>query len=273
MVNHVGRLISRLSMCTLPARHTTRHHPSFRPVPFLTGRKRQYSTHGTDTIAYPYAQRTDTSPPSSLHGADTATRQPLRGTLPLVMDTPGDMMRLSRGSRTRQNVLTTSSCRADTLEGSFFHAVEWLDICGRNGITLNPRKFTFGADVVEFAGFEITPDSVRPCEKHLKAILDFPTPTNVTDVRSWFGLVNQVSYAFSMTEKMLPFRELLKPSVPFVWTDALQRAFDKSKAVIASEIEEGVRIFDPSKPTCLATDWSKNGIGFWLLQKTLWLQK
>ena len=120
---------------------------------------------------------------------------------------------------------------------------------------------------MEFAGFEITPDSVRPYEKYIKAILDFPTLTNDTDVRSWFGLVNQVSYAFSMTEKMLPFRELLKPSVTFVWTDALKRAFDESKAVIASKIEEGIRIFDPSKPTCLATDWSKNGIGFWLLQK------
>ncbi|XP_063960192.1 uncharacterized protein LOC135155220 [Lytechinus pictus] len=63
------------------------------------------------------------------------------------------------------------------MEDSFFQAVEWLDICGRNGITLNPKKFTFGADIVEFAGFEITPDSVRPCEKYLQAILDFPTPT------------------------------------------------------------------------------------------------
>ena len=33
------------------------------------------------------------------------------------------------------------------------------------------------------------------------------------------------------------------------------------------EIEEGVHIFDKSKPTCLATDWSKTGIGFWLFQK------
>jgi len=32
-------------------------------------------------------------------------------------------------------------------------------------------------------------------------------------------------------------------------------------------MEEGVRIFDKSRPTCLATDWSKDGIGFWLLQK------
>ena len=28
-----------------------------------------------------------------------------------------------------------------------------------------------------------------------------------------------------------------------------------------------VRIFDKSKPTCIATDWSKTRIGFWLLQK------
>ena len=28
-----------------------------------------------------------------------------------------------------------------------------------------------------------------------------------------------------------------------------------------------MRIFDKTKPTCLATDWSKDGIGFWLFQK------
>ena len=37
--------------------------------------------------------------------------------------------------------------------------------------------------------------------------------------------------------------------------------------MIVSEIEEGVRIFDKSKPTCLATDWSKTGLGYWLFQK------
>ena len=36
---------------------------------------------------------------------------------------------------------------------------------------------------------------------------------------------------------------------------------------IITEIEDGVRIFDKSKPTCLATDWSKVGLGFWLFQK------
>ena len=38
--------------------------------------------------------------------------------------------------------------------------------------------------------------------------------------------------------------------------------------MIIEEIEEGVCIFEKSKPpTCLTTDWSKTGIGFWLFQK------
>ena len=83
----------------------------------------------------------------------------------------------------------------------------------------------------------------------------------------WFGLVNQVSYAFATTAQMLPFCQLLKPGAPFKWTDELDCLFNESKSVILTEIKEGVRIFDKMKPTCLATDWSKSGIGYWLLQK------
>ena len=152
---------------------------------------------------------------------------------------------------------------ADTIADGFFQAVQWLDTCGQHGITLNPDKFVFGADTVEFAGFEITPDNVRRCRKYLQAILDLQTPKDITDVRSWCGRVNQVSYAFSVAGKMLPFRQLLKPGTPYVWDETLESAFQKSKTV--SEIAEGVKIFDQQKPTCLATDWSKSGIGFWLL--------
>ena len=66
---------------------------------------------------------------------------------------------------------------------------------------------------------------------------------------------------------MLPFRQLLKPSTPFHWDDNLNKAFEDSKSIIISEISQGVQIFDKSKPTCLATDWSKTGIGFWRFQK------
>lgn len=61
---------------------------------------------------------------------------------------------------------------------------------------------------------------------------------------------------------MNPFRQLLKHNAPFEWTSELENLFQISKKAIIKEIEHGVRISDRSKPTCLATDWSKTGIGF-----------
>ena len=145
--------------------------------------------------------------------------------------------------------------------------MQWLDTCGRNGITQNPDKFVFAKDTVEFAGFEISPTSVKPCSKVLQAIKDFPIPRNVTDIRSWFGLVNQVAYAFAVADHMQPFRDLLKPDQPFAWTEHLDHLFKQSKIVIIDQIRHGVEIFDQSRPTCLATDWSKEGLGYWLVQK------
>ena len=156
---------------------------------------------------------------------------------------------------------------ANDIDESFIKTVQYIELCGRNGIILNPTKFTFAANEVEFAGFNITLTNVRPSNKYLRAIQDYPTPRNLTDIRSWFGLVNQVSYTFSKAKVMEPFRQLLKPDSRFEWTDELDCAFNASKITIISEIEEGVKIFEKSRTTCLATDWSKSGIGFWLLQK------
>ena len=50
---------------------------------------------------------------------------------------------------------------ADTIK----EACNWLTLCGLHGITLNPLKFQFASPSVEFAGFEITADSVKPCQK------------------------------------------------------------------------------------------------------------
>ena len=51
-------------------------------------------------------------------------------------------------------------------------------------VSFNPEKFVFAADTAEFAGFEISSDSVRPCRISLDAILNFPTPENIRDMRS-----------------------------------------------------------------------------------------
>ncbi|GFO13768.1 enzymatic polyprotein [Plakobranchus ocellatus] len=149
-----------------------------------------------------------------------------------------------------------------SIEDSFLQAAKWLDLCGRNGIILNPSKFSFANETVNFAGFEITPTTVRPCPQVLEAIKGFPKPRTITDVRSWFGLINQVAYAFASAERMQPFRALLKLNTPFKWTDHMDNLLEETKAIIIQEIQKGVEIFDKKRPTCLATDFSKDGIGF-----------
>ena len=125
-------------------------------------------------------------------------------------------------------------------------------------------------DEINFAGFNITPTGLRPSECLMDAIIHFPIPTNIADVRSWFGLVNQVAYSYSMTDEMLPFRNLLKKNAEWYWDENLTRLFLKSKNIIAEQIRHGITLFQPGKPTCLSTDWCQHGIGFILSQKS-WL--
>ncbi|MEG7522686.1 MAG: hypothetical protein M3H12_06245, partial [Chromatiales bacterium] len=107
-----------------------------------------------------------------------------------------------------------------------------------------PDKFVFGKYTVKFASFEISHTSAKPCSKVLQSIKNFPTPRNVTDIRSWFGLINQVAYVFAVVDHMRPFRDLLKPDQPFAKTKHLDYLFRQSKIVIVDQIRQGVEIFD-----------------------------
>ena len=156
----------------------------------------------------------------------------------------------------------------ESLEASFWHTMEYISHCASNGIVFNPQKFHFAEKEVDFAGFRITEDGMKPTQKMTEAIQSFPTPKNITDIRSWFGMVNQVAYAFSQAEVMAPFRELLKTKDrKFYWDSTLDRIFEESKRRITKEIENGVKTFEVNRTTCLSTDFSKTGIGYFLFQK------
>ena len=156
----------------------------------------------------------------------------------------------------------------DSVESSFWHTVDYISHCADKGIVFNPDKFHFAEMEVEFAGFLVTANGVKPTKRMTEAILHFPTPTSITGVRSWFGLVNQVSYAFSQAEVMAPFRELLRTKDrKFYWDGTLERLFQESKRVIVERIENGVKTFEINRTTGLATDYSKIGISYFLFQK------
>ena len=155
------------------------------------------------------------------------------------------------------------------IESAFWHTFEYLKLCADKGIVFNREKFKFARKTVEFAGFEITEDGYRPPKKLIQSIKEFPTPKDITGIRSWFGLVNQVAYTFMQTEAMAPFRELLssKTSKAWFWDETMTDLFNKSKHAIIEQIQEGVKTFEKDRPTVLSTDWSRTGIGFTLQQK------
>ena len=64
---------------------------------------------------------------------------------------------------------------------------------------------------------------------------------------------------------MAPFRPFLSDKKqPFYWDATLDEAFNRSKEAIVDAIRHGVEIFDPQRKTCLRTDWSKKGTGYYI---------
>ena len=157
-----------------------------------------------------------------------------------------------------------------SIKESFLHTCNYLTLCSRNGIVFNKEKFCFAREEVEFAGFMITQDEVKPSQKILESIADFPVPKTISEIRGWFGLVNQVAPFFANRRVMEPFRELLKPPAQgkkVYWDENLTKLFEESKLVIIEAIKEGIKCFRVGEWTCLMPDFCKTGIGFLLMQK------
>lgn len=153
------------------------------------------------------------------------------------------------------------------LEDHWWRTIDYLSLTGKSGIVLNPDKFQFSQHEVDFAGFRISKHKIEPLSKFYNAIRDFPTPKSTTDIRSWFGLVNQVSNHAELRDIMAPFRPFLSPRHSFSWNPELDAAFEKSKVAIIDSIKEGIGILDTQRHTCLCPDFSNRGIGYFLMQK------
>ena len=155
----------------------------------------------------------------------------------------------------------------NSISEAFWHAWQVLTVSAENGIVVNQDKFQFCCRSVQFAGLAITTKGIQPSEKMLSAIEKFPPPTDISKARAFFGLVNQVQWAYANCNEMVPFRNLVKPNSSFAWTNELHNLFEQCKQRIIKQVHEGVRQYDINRSTCLQTDFSKDGLGYLLLQK------
>ncbi len=140
-----------------------------------------------------------------------------------------------------------------------------LNKCRELNIVLSKKKFDISSSIT-FAGHIISHNGIRPDPAKVEAIKEFPEPTNLTEVRSFLGLANQLGYFIpDLTHVCRPIHELTKKDTAFLWSPAQDHAFQNAKEILTGDLL--VHPFDSTLDTELYTDASRLGLGYLLLQK------
>ena len=129
----------------------------------------------------------------------------------------------------------------------------------------SPKKCEFGRQSVEFLGHVITSSGVTMEPSKVNAILTWPIPTKISEVRSFLGLAGYYRrFIPKFAALTAPLTGLLKKDQHFVWSTIQQRAFDALKQVLMTQ--PVLLIPDFSLPFTIFTDASGKAIGAVLCQ-------
>jgi len=106
--------------------------------------------------------------------------------------------------------------QGENLDQLVLRLEEVLARCRGHGITLSAEKFVISQEV-KFAGFVVSSKGTRPDPAKVSAITKFPEPRDVTSLRSFLGLANQLGIFISDLAAVTdPLRKLLKKNA--TWT-------------------------------------------------------
>ena len=133
--------------------------------------------------------------------------------------------------------------------------------CSDLNIALSKKKIAVGTEL-SFAGLIFSAEGIKPDPKRIVSLSNFPVPRDVTGVRSFLGLANQLSgFVPDFAHMTVRLRELTAKKNAFLWLEEHQREFEKVKKLLTSEMV--VTHFDPSLPVTVLLDASRlHGLGY-----------
>jgi len=100
-------------------------------------------------------------------------------------------------------------------------------------LKLNPSKCCFATKSIVFLGHVVSKEGTKPDPGKIDAVLRFPEPKTVTNVRSFLGLTRYYrKYIREYSRLASPLFELTKKDMSFVWNQDCQRAFDALKRAL-----------------------------------------
>ena len=141
-----------------------------------------------------------------------------------------------------------------------------LDRLAESGLKINLSKCIFGTNEISFAGHHLSQKGISPVKSRIDSINLMRRPTNVTEVRSFLGMVNFCNkFILNYSVITAPLRLLTKKGQQFIWGDEQQTAFDKLKECLTSA--DVMAFHNPGAKTKLIVDGSPIGAGAILSQE------
>jgi len=139
-------------------------------------------------------------------------------------------------------------------------------------LKLNPNKCCFAVKSITFLGHVVSESGTRPDPGKIEAVLHFPQPRMVTNVKLFLGLTGYYrKYVRSYARLAAPLFELTRKDVDFVWDVGCQQAFQALRTAL---VEAPILIRpDFEKSFCLDVDWLPKGVGAILSQREGKLEK
>ncbi|KAK1602008.1 hypothetical protein QYE76_027113 [Lolium multiflorum] len=155
--------------------------------------------------------------------------------------------------------------KGKNLEDHVQHVREVLCILRHEKLFANLPKCHFAQNKLVFLGFVVSANGIEVDSSKVEAIHNWPTPTNVGQVRSFHGLAGFYRrFVKDFSTIACPLNELTKKNVPFVWGKAQQKAFDELKKRLTEA--PLLALPDFSKTFEIECDASGLGIGGVLMQ-------
>jgi hypothetical protein len=142
------------------------------------------------------------------------------------------------------------------------------------GLKVDAAKSLFCAHEIEYLGYILTREGIKPQPKKVQAILALNLPNNVKELRQFLGMVQYYQDMWARHSEMLaPLTDLLvgecgetkttrmnkTKKKPWRWDPIHQQAFDNVKAAIAKETVLAYPNF--LKPFEIYTDTSSTQLG------------
>ena len=130
----------------------------------------------------------------------------------------------------------------------------------KSGLRARKSKCLFMAPSVSYLGHKIDAEGLHPLPDKLQAVKAAPTPRNVSELKSYLGLLTYYGkFLPNLSTRLQPLYQLLTKDCQWKWSKAQEKAFQESKDLLQSS--QLLVHFNPQLPIILACDASAFGIG------------